>query len=797
MKKFVRFATLLLAIVMALSLFACDGGEEAESSKKPESQTTEESTTAKTEETTNGASTETETTVEEATSSETETEEATSETEPETSETQTETTATQTTESETAGAESETETTKPACKHRNAGVDYEKGCIIWCPDCESQVGVQTRHKNEIKYIKGEGYFEICRNCQTKTGDGAPYLVEWSAEALNEYKLGKFENAIVGVYNKEGDYTRFEGNGQLFEGQINVVPADAFNSTVTGQYLLIKYRTNIADYNNPDDPKKIYNGSIEMYYGTNSAAPGQGMHSSYELINDDEWHVVVFDLSGAKYSTDADGNYVAKHLRVDLINPAGAQEVKDEAGAVTYTYPALPEGYYIDIGLIAMCDDPDAFVDYFERNDLSQDICEHNSKYINGDCQECCSGCGKYIADKHTYDCAVENVDGENKYVMTCIRCSGKLEYSVAFGEKAPDLFLDPKYIADAVAGGNRMGETEFFVEEGSGFVRLHANTAAGKEANFMLISSGSTQVAGQYMMIKYRTTCNYAWEIFAGGVGTAPGEGGHFYIDNFPANGEWQLLFVDMVAKNAFSVNKDGECVAGHFRWDIFNTHSSEPRYIDIAYVAFANDMDALKAINGEFSKYCNHNKLEEGFTLVTDEDEATDKPMRKGVCADCGAEVVVELNRKFFVDDLIGSGDADSRDAAEFDLGLAGYTAAEDNTIAINGWLGVDFGSDAVAYKVYDKDGNLLSGDWTVFEGVKFGTPNAENGVTKAVVAAGVDAAHARRINGYLTIDLTEYFAQSDNLTIKYAFVINGIPEGSNDKYCDFLTINNIKPAR
>ena len=194
-------------------------------------------------------------------------------------------------------------------------------------------------------------------------------------------------------------------------------------------------------------------------------------------------------------------------------------MKNEAGEVIYTYPALPAGYYVDIGLIAMCDDPEAFVAYFEKNEADKEFCEHYSKFVDGECAERCSGCGKYIADKHTYDCAAETVEGENKYVMTCVRCSKKLEYSVSFGEKAPNLFLDPKYLADAVAGGNRMGETEFFVEDGNGFVRLHANTAADREANFMLINSGSAEIAGQYMVIKYRTTCNYAWEIFAGGEG--------------------------------------------------------------------------------------------------------------------------------------------------------------------------------------------------------------------------------------------------------------------------------------
>ena len=39
--RFTRFATFLLALVMALSLFACDSGEETETTAKPATQTTE------------------------------------------------------------------------------------------------------------------------------------------------------------------------------------------------------------------------------------------------------------------------------------------------------------------------------------------------------------------------------------------------------------------------------------------------------------------------------------------------------------------------------------------------------------------------------------------------------------------------------------------------------------------------------------------------------------------------------------------------------------------------------------
>lgn len=762
-----KWLALVLALILSLSLFACadesvDGVDDSKTTDTKAEEVTEKETDAEESKATE--------------SDETKATEATEVTE---------------TESETEAA---TEPPVAKCKHKNAEVSIEKGCIVWCPDCESQVGQKTYHKNSLVYFDNDGYYNVCSICNQKNGDGKRYLVDWNAEALN----GANAAGIVGVYNEAEGYTRFEGNGKVHEAHFAVVPADEFNSEITGQYLMIKYRTNVSQFIADGEATTNYPGNIQIYYSTATATVGKGKLIDYKATVDNEWHIAIFDLSdGSTYAPDKEGNYIAKHLRVDLLNPSRVTD-KNDAGEVTKTYAPLPEGYYMDVAFIAMCDDPDAFVDYFEANEGDKALCKHEARYVNDNCEECCAGCGQVYGTKHTYDCVVENADGVSKYVMPCVKCDEKLEYTVEFGDKAPNLFLDPKYLADAVAAGTRMGDTEFFVEDGSGFVRLHANPAVDREANFMLIPSGSTTVTGQYMIIKYRTTCNYAWEIFMGGEGTKPGEGGHYYIENFPADGEWQLLLIDLSDSRfgGLKANSKGEFILGHYRWDIFNTVSPNARYIDIAYVAFAEDLSTLKAINGEFAKYCNHSKLEPGFTLVTNDDDVAEAPMRKGICSDCGSEVVAELNRKFFLDDLIGNADANSRDASQYDLGLGGFTASKDNTITIKGWQGIDFGSEAIAYKVYDKDGNLLSGDWTVFEGVKFSVTPEGNGVTNAVVAAGVDAAYARRFDN-LVLDLTDYFAQSDNLTIEYAFVINGVPETSKDVFAPFLTITNITIAK
>ena len=107
---------------------------------------------------------------------------------------------------------------------------------------------------------------------------------------------------------------------------------------TGQYIVLKYRA-------PAEAKYL-----QIYTSTQNANAADG-GSSFMLksdnglfIGDEEWHIVVIDLSKvlSTYKADSHGKYVAKHLRIDLFNlPAPL-----ENGAKTYT----------DISYIGMCDD---------------------------------------------------------------------------------------------------------------------------------------------------------------------------------------------------------------------------------------------------------------------------------------------------------------------------------------------------------------------------------------------------------------------------------------------------------
>ncbi|MBQ8409519.1 MAG: hypothetical protein IJY39_11730 [Clostridia bacterium] len=118
--------------------------------------------------------------------------------------------------------------------------------------------------------------------------------------------------------------------------------EADGSLATGQMLVIKYRTY----------EQI--GSIQIYASTQKAsasdpggsctlkAPAEGSNGLF--IGDGEWHTVVIDLSEliASYTADSNGQYAAKHVRIDLFNFNSPLEDGKTA--------------YVDIAYIGLTDD---------------------------------------------------------------------------------------------------------------------------------------------------------------------------------------------------------------------------------------------------------------------------------------------------------------------------------------------------------------------------------------------------------------------------------------------------------
>ena len=129
--------------------------------------------------------------------------------------------------------------------------------------------------------------------------------------------------------QDGSYLRLYGNGTSGEAFFNIFTSA---SDLTGQYAVLRYRTIKTD------SQKFH--TVEFFSGTKDSAPTGNADFAHTpgIIEDGEWHVMVFDLATflpKAFVPRNDGTYHAKYLRLDAF------------GQVT------DPGVYMDIAWIGM------------------------------------------------------------------------------------------------------------------------------------------------------------------------------------------------------------------------------------------------------------------------------------------------------------------------------------------------------------------------------------------------------------------------------------------------------------
>ena len=123
------------------------------------------------------------------------------------------------------------------------------------------------------------------------------------------------------------FVRYTGRGQ---SEAFVYPyMDASGSAVTGRYAVFKYRI-------PTEAE----GTLEKFEVYASTVHGEAVYgSSIEfggIVADGEWHVMIIDLSAIdSFLPDENGDYRAKHLRVDVIN-----KKLDSSFFIDFSYVAM-------------------------------------------------------------------------------------------------------------------------------------------------------------------------------------------------------------------------------------------------------------------------------------------------------------------------------------------------------------------------------------------------------------------------------------------------------------------------
>ncbi|MBQ2806985.1 MAG: hypothetical protein IJF08_08035, partial [Clostridia bacterium] len=110
---------------------------------------------------------------------------------------------------------------------------------------------------------------------------------------------------------DSSYLRLFGNNTAPEAYFTLFSGGG--KGVTGQYVAIRYRTVAA--------AEAQFGNIEFFSGTKGSDPSGNKDFAYTpgLIEDGEWHVMVFDLAAClpeAFVPAADGSYSANYLRLD-------------------------------------------------------------------------------------------------------------------------------------------------------------------------------------------------------------------------------------------------------------------------------------------------------------------------------------------------------------------------------------------------------------------------------------------------------------------------------------------------
>lgn len=144
--------------------------------------------------------------------------------------------------------------------------------------------------------------------------------------------------------EDDSYVRFYTTPEYRELYFTAFKKD--NKTPSGQYLIIKYRT--------EDP----GARFELWTSTENmgATPGDSkilLQKDGLIVSDGEWHTLIVDFSNWGTVSDFNGVYDLNYLRFDLFE---------------YDTKAPNDTAWIDIAYLIFCDDYDTAIDYDKDNE---------------------------------------------------------------------------------------------------------------------------------------------------------------------------------------------------------------------------------------------------------------------------------------------------------------------------------------------------------------------------------------------------------------------------------------------
>ena len=350
-------------------------------------------------------------------------------------------------------------------------------------------------------------------------------------------LGQLYGCTSEFVEENGEkFFRFYGDNQL---EAYLIP---YNESplypTTGQYFVFKYRVPLSNTSSTS-----YFDFFASTSTTSFTTDGVSLRANSAVKKDGQWHTIIVDLSVIeKFTPNEKGEYIAKYVRVDILNSSAK----------------IPATDYIDVAYFGMTDD------------LS-----------------------KVLA-----------ISGDEDYVYLYEESTLK-KVNVESGEKSEDkdpinVYQDPYEILTQVTGGVKLE-----LSADKKYTTFYAKGSAEGHI-FAYRNGSASRITGQYFVIKYRipegVDMATNFQIFASTQNPEPAEGSEFSVGVVKSN-DWQILVLDLSRISTFN-SVDGVYKAKHVRIDVINgkyTHSDEnPSYIEVEYMGLHDSLEGILALNSD-----------------------------------------------------------------------------------------------------------------------------------------------------------------------------------------------------
>ena len=393
-------------------------------------------------------------------------------------------------------------------------------------------------------------------------------------------MGKVE---VKYESTEDSFVRFYGTGTNDPYFYLYSSVNEEDPLPTGQFFVFKYR--LSPDNTDGNWMTIFSSTEKMTASTSTTI------KYTDMIKDGEWHVVVINYAltqPSSFMKAKDGGYYATHLRFDVFGTS------------------FPSTSYIDFQYMA-------FDDSFEEI-LAANMDVETVTYFDGD----------------FYTVKTDGGELPEKIIIE----DDTRTYDTPFS-----LYYSPRMLAHRMLNsgyGMKDQLIELVERPDNTFVTLWGNVEEAPNESYLrfYVDDKASVATGQYLVIKYKTTIDSYFEVYASTETVSPNNDERVGIDKknklFVNNGEWQIVILDLgtlLSKDSnpddgisrgFNPTASGSYYAKVLRIDPFNSKADHETGLGVTFgfigicddasledaIKFDTSVDAVLFYNGTLTAY-------------------------------------------------------------------------------------------------------------------------------------------------------------------------------------------------